>query len=491
MGVSFPYGVASGDPGLDGIVLQTGIAGGSGDVALRWWVGADADAAGSTEAAGPPVAEGHVTAEASADHTARVVVDGLAPGTRYRYGFVAADGTASPVGRFRTLAASPDRVRLGVVACAKHNAGFFNAYGRLAERDDLDLVLHLGDYIYEAANKPPASQTPGADIGRDMDPLEECRRLDQYRTRYRQYRSDPDLRAMHAAHAVVATIDDHELADNAWSGGAQEHDEERDGPWAERVREAMTAWSEWVPSRTDPVSGGPIHRALELGDLARIALCETRRSRTEPGTDRQQLGASQMSWLEAQLAPSGAGAPTPAWSVLAVASPLLPIWTGSLSGRSIEALRKLKMVDAEGTGPATDRWDGFPTERAAVLDLLAAAPGGHLVLNGDVHVALHGELATADGRRAGLECTTPSVSSQNLDDKMGWPRGGSAPHQAALVAEVPGLRWCDLDSHGYLVVDLTRDRAVVEWWGVDAVLERVGTEALLHRVEVRPGDTRP
>ena len=96
--------------------------------------------------------------------------------------------------------------------------GFFNAYARIAERDDLDFLLHLGDYIYEASNTPPKTQNPGADIGRPFEPVDECRTLAGYRTRYAQYRSDPDVQRLHAALPMIATLDDHELADGAWVG---------------------------------------------------------------------------------------------------------------------------------------------------------------------------------------------------------------------------------------------------------------------------------
>ena len=124
------------------------------------------------------------------------------------------------------------------------------------ERTDLDFLLHLGDYIYEASNTPPKSQTPGADIGRPFDPLHECVTLDDYRTRYRQYRRDPDVQRLHAAHPVIATLDDHEFADGAWRDGATEHKPEY-GPWAERRANAFRAREEWLPvRRVDPARPG-------------------------------------------------------------------------------------------------------------------------------------------------------------------------------------------------------------------------------------------
>ena len=169
------------------------------------------------------VASGEATARGARDHTVSVDVAELEPGTAYFYGFET-NGARSPVGRTKTLPGEGiERARFAMCSCAKFNAGFFNAYARIAERDDLDFLLHLGDYIYEASNTPPKTQTPGADIGRPFEPVDECRTLAGYRTRYAQYRSDPDVQRLHAALPMIATLDDHELADGAWSGGADAH----------------------------------------------------------------------------------------------------------------------------------------------------------------------------------------------------------------------------------------------------------------------------
>ena len=168
------------------------------------------------------VAHGTASADAEGDWTVHVDVAGLEPGSMYFYWFGAL-GETSPVGRTRTLPETTDHLRLAMVSCAKYNAGYFNAFARIADRPDLDFLLHLGDYIYEAAQTPPASQTPGADIGRPFEPANECVTLADYRTRYAQYRRDPDVQAVHAVHPMIATLDDHELADGAWREGSIEH----------------------------------------------------------------------------------------------------------------------------------------------------------------------------------------------------------------------------------------------------------------------------
>jgi alkaline phosphatase D len=470
---AFLQGVAAGDPTVEGVVLQTRISGVDGDTSLRWEV--------APIGGGEPVATGEATATAASDHTVNVTVGGLEAGTQYGYRFTSPSG-ATAEGKFRTLPADPSHLRFAVVCCAKYNSGFFNVYGRVADRDDLDFVFHAGDYIYEASQTPPASQTPGADIGRPMDPVEECKTLDQYRTRYRQYRSDPDLMALHAAHALYNTIDDHELADNAWSGGSQEHQPDRDGPWEERKHRALQAWHEWVPSRVDPNAGDPIWRSIDLGSLARLVIFETRTTRSGPGDDRTQLGAEQEAWFVSEAGRE----PAPEWLLVGMASSPARFWQEDLSELSTQAMRKLKLVEPDGSGHAVDRWDGFESERDRILDVLARTETGRLVVSGDVHVAIDQELRTDDGRFAGVSATSASCTSPNMDDKMGWELGGSNTRgfEEAIIADLPEIRWIDIDYHGYLIVDLEVDGATVQWWGVDDVLARNPGERLMHKIHV-------
>src|SRR5829696_5983618 len=208
MSHAFAHGVASGDPTADAVVIWTRIRAAVSAVDVSWTVA-------STPTFEHVVASGCTVAAAADDWTVHVDVGSLEPATTYFYRFDAA-GQRSPCGRTRTLGADGiDHVRFAFVSCAKFNAGYFNAYRCLADRDDIDFVLHLGDYICEAADSPPVGQTPGADIGRPFEPDHECRTLADYRQRYSQYRRDADLQALHAAHPMIATLDDHELADGA------------------------------------------------------------------------------------------------------------------------------------------------------------------------------------------------------------------------------------------------------------------------------------
>jgi alkaline phosphatase D len=482
----FRHGVASGDPDADRVVIWTRVSGHPEPVPVRWWL---------RDEAGEPVADGQALAGLDRDHTISVDVTGLEPGRSYRYGFEAL-GEASPVGRTRTLPATgTDRIRIAQVSCAKFNAGYFNAYARLAERTDIDLVLHLGDYIYEASNTPPASQTPGADIGRPFDPLHECRTLADYRRRYAQYRLDPDAQAVHAAHPFVATLDDHELADGAWRDGATEHRPDRDGPWATRRAAAFQAREEWLPTRRpDPADPERVYRAIHLGALADLFLLDTRSRRDEPvpapdmyRVDRSALGAEQRAWLFRGLSSSAAP-----WRIIGNPSVMARTWNDDLPERVRRALMKVKLIDADLHGPDWDQWDGFPIERMALLaHLRDERIQDVIVLSGDVHVAMANVLRdddTTDGVPVAVEFVNTSITSQNLDDKMGWaPLTESLPLAEAFLAGMDHIRWVDFDSHGYTLLTVTPERISAEWWAVDGILERATGERVVAEWSVDRG----
>ena len=486
----FRHGIASGDPAQDRVVIWTRVShAGAAAVPVRWWL---EDAEDPSRRGG----EGTVEATGERDWTVSIDVDGLQPGRRYRYGFEAL-GEATIVGRTRTL--PPDdveHIRLGQVSCAKFNAGFFNAFARLAERDDLDAIVHLGDYIYEASNTPPASQTPGADIGRPFDPLHECKTLDDYRRRYAQYRSDPDIQAVHAAHPFIPTLDDHEFADGAWRDGAQEHDEVRDGPWSRRKADAFRVRSEWLPIRPpDPADPSRVFRTVHFGRLADLFLIDTRTRRDEPipppemsRPDRTALGPEQKAWLFDELDRSSA-----TWRIVGNPSVLARTWNDALPEPVKAALVKVKLIDSDGTGPDYDQWDGYPAERDEVLrHIRDSGPRNVVLLSGDVHVGMAIELAPegADDPVA-VEFVNTSLTSQNLDDKMGWaPLTESVPLAEAYVAGMPHLHWVDFDNHGFNVVDVTADRIAVEWHAVDGVLARTTGERIAATWSVRRGEPR-
>jgi alkaline phosphatase D len=486
----FRHGVASGDPTDRRVVIWTRLSGAEGDapVPVQWRL-AEADD-------GRPAGHGQTLARVEADWTVSVDVGGLRPDTRYTYEFEV-DGERSPTGRTRTLPdGDPASIRFAQASCAKYNAGHFNAYGRLAERDDIAFVLHLGDWIYEASQTPPASQTPSKDIGRPFDPLHECRTLEDYRTRYAQYRLDPDVRAVAAAHPFIGTVDDHEFADGAWRDGATEHREDRDGPWSVRRAAAFQAREEWLPiRRPDPGNPERVYRGVRLGSLAEIFLLDTRTMRDEPvpppalsRQGRTNLGPDQKAWLLSSLGASDAH-----WRLLGNPSVMARTWNDALPEHVRKALVKVKLIDSDATGPDWDQWDGYPQERREIVRFIGELETPNVVvLSGDVHVGFAAELAEdPDMPPVAAEFVNTSLTSQNLDDKMGWGmRADSVAIEQAILDGMPYVHYLDLDSHGYGLVDLDRDRLRFEWWTTGLGPDD-RDQVLAHAMLVRRGETRP
>ena len=404
----FRHGIGSGDPLTDRVVIWTRVTTDEPSVDVQWTMARDASLT-------DVVASGTAQAAAEQDHTVSVDVTGLEPGTYYHYAFETR-GERTRTGRTKTLPTDTDHLRFAMVSCAKHNAGFFNVYARIADRDDLDFMLHLGDYIYEASNTPPASQTPGADIGRDFDPLHECKTLADYRTRYAQYHLDPDLQRLHEIHPFIATVDDHEFADGAWRGGSTEHFEDRDGPWSQRFADAWRAKWEWVPARKpDPDDPSRVFRSVRIGDLAELFLTDVRSRRDEPvpapamdEPGRSMYGTEQREWLFDVLQRSAVP-----WKLIANPSVMTRTWAPEHTDEALVGMLKLKLIDGDGTGPDWDQWDGYPHEKKALLKHVRDNVSGNtVVLSGDIHVSIVSELRLMgiDGEETVCPSSSPAAS---------------------------------------------------------------------------------
>lgn len=230
------------------------------------------------------VRSGAAVTSAASDYTVKVDADGLEAGRAYHFRFEAAGGSMA-AGRTKTLpAADAPEARLAVVSCSNFPAGYFNVYRAIADRDDLDAVLHLGDYIYEYGPGGYATQF-GATVGRVPEPPKEIVTLEDYRIRYAQYRGDPDLQAAHGAHPFITIWDDHESANDSWVNGAENHDPNTEGAWEARRAAAIQAYFEWMPIRERGAAGDPLtlNRTFEFGRAASLIMLETRlTARTEP-----------------------------------------------------------------------------------------------------------------------------------------------------------------------------------------------------------------
>ncbi|WP_221796838.1 alkaline phosphatase D family protein [Oceanobacter mangrovi] len=266
----FGHGVASGDPLADAVIIWTRVtpyedAEDDAEAEVDYVVATD-------EALTSVVASGTVTTTADADYTVKVDVTGLSANTTYYYQFSAADGETSTLGTTKTLPeGSVDSVKLAVCSCSNFPAGLFNVYAEIAN-SEADAVVHLGDYIYEyGSNEYP---TEDAD-GRQPEPAAELLTLDQYRHRYAQYHTDTNLQAAHAAKPFICVWDDHELANDTYIDGAENHDEATEGSFAERRAAAIQAYHEWLPIRSGSDTT-KIYRAFDFGDLVRLHMLDTR-----------------------------------------------------------------------------------------------------------------------------------------------------------------------------------------------------------------------
>ncbi len=490
----FRHAVASGDPLTDRVVIWTrATTEGNEPVELTWTMARDP---GLRDV----VAAGNAAAEPDADFTVNVDVSGLEPDTHYWYTFDHGEGDRSPVGRTRTLPAAADHLRFAMVSCAKFNAGFFNGYARIADREDLQFLLHLGDYIYEASQNPPASQTKSKDIGRPFEPLNECVTLEDYRTRYAQYRRDPDVQRMHLTHPIIGTVDDHEFADGAWRDGSTEHRADRDGPWEVRKASAFRARWEWLPYRKpDPADPSRVWKSVDVGEFAEVFMIDTRSMRDDPeragamaDPAHSQLGPEQGPWLLHGLRESNAH-----WRLLGNGSCMTHLWTDRLPAIAEPGILGLKLTNPEFTGPDPDQWDGYPLERDKILQWLQDdGQGNAVVLSGDVHIGLASELfrdpfLDDPGDPVAVEIVTTSLTSQNVDDKKGWPPDTeSIPMEEAFVAALPHVKYTDFDGHGYVLIDMDRERVRAEWWYVDEVIAPSDGEHLDAAFEVRHGTPR-
>ncbi|MGA9582663.1 MAG: alkaline phosphatase D family protein [Allosphingosinicella sp.] len=505
----FTHGVASGEPRQNSVMLWTRHVPIRGDSSRLGWEVYEMDGPGRT------IAEGEVEATPDSDFCVKVIARGLRPGRSYRYRFHNHDGAAAVAGRTRTLPEGrTPRFTLGVFSCANLAFGHFNAYAHAAARRDLDLLVHLGDYFYEyQSGKYPS---PGEALpGRRLDPAGETVALADYRLRHAAYRADPDLQRLHASAPMVMMWDDHESANDAWSGGAENHDPATEGSWVARKYAALRAYREWLPVSDD------VWESYEIGDLATLFRPETRlTARSRPlefaealrrGEDlkaslmrfrdglwrdpkRTMMGFGQEALLAAGLERSARQGTR--WQLLAqqtvMGSFALPLeargWLRSDAPEEVKRVTAIGAAASEVGLPLNlDSWDGYPAARERLLRSALDSDSNLVVLSGDSHNGWAFDLDLAD-TPAGAEFAVHSVTSPGLEAYT----PGIAPAEVAraLRARNPALKWADVRSRGYLTLTLTRERAVGEWLSLDTVRSRSTRLATRHAMSVARGANR-
>ncbi|MEV5973523.1 alkaline phosphatase D family protein [Streptomyces sp. NPDC051921] len=479
---AFLHGVASGDPLPDGVLLWTRVTPtsdatpGSGrgpDASVGWELAEDRSFART-------VASGTAVASAATDHTVKVDVRGLRPATSYWFRFTSG-GTVSPTGRTRTAPAvdsAAPGIRFGVVSCANWEAGYFSAYRHLAARTDLDAILHLGDYIYEYAtgSYPEAKFTV-----RQHQPAHEIVALADYRLRHATYKTDADLQALHATHPIVAIWDDHEFANDAWSGGAENHTPGAEGVWAERVAAAKQAYFEWMPVRTS--TEGTVYRRLRFGRLADLHLLDLRSFRSQQAgvgsgkvddPERTVTGRAQLDWLKSGLAASDA-----TWQLVGTSVMISPVAFGALPADLLGPLAELLGLPEGGLAVNVDQWDGYTDDRKELLKHLTDRGIRNTVfLTGDIHMAWANDVPVKAATyplsaSAATEFVVTSVTSDNLDDLLHVAPGTlSVVAAGAIKAANRHVKWVDMDHHGYGVLDVTAERSQMDYYTVSDRTDR-------------------
>jgi alkaline phosphatase D len=461
----FSHSVASGDPLADAVILWTRVTPASTGAPVRVWWEIARDVAFEER-----VAAAEVTTDASRDFTVKVDAKGLRAGRTYYYRFFA-EGRQSPVGRTKTAPVGEvKQVRMGVASCSNYASGYFLAYRELAAAD-LDVVLHLGDYIYEYGG---GGFGDDEGVMRAHEPNTEILSLSDYRTRYAQYRRDPDLKEVHRQHPFIIVWDDHESANDAWNGGAQNHDPALEGMWAMRRANAEQAWREWQPVREQ--ADGRIWRSFAFGDLIDLVMLDTRlwgREEQVNGTTAQRaaertlLGQDQEQWLYDNVTKSEAR-----WFVVGQ-----QVMMGQLkpAGRPNSA--------GGGTILNGDQWDGYWAGRDRFFATVRAAQekrdrSNLVVLTGDIHTSWAIDL-TEDpnnsmfydkdtGKGAvGVEFVTPGVTSPGLPFL-------TASITATIYRQNPHIRWFDVVKRGYMVLDITPERVQNAWHHFDDIRDPQG-----------------
>ena len=513
--VNFDHGVASGDPLQDRVILWTRLT--PSDLSARlqvtWQIALDSQFK-------QIIKTDKVTTSASQDFTVKVDATGLTANQSYFYRFVFGD-KISPVGQTKTLPTSTSKVSFAVCSCSNYPAGYFYVYREMAKQN-VDVVIHLGDYIYEYGADGYATED-AAKLGRTLpaDNNKEIIKLDDYRKRYALYRKDKDLQALHHRHPFIVIWDDHELANDTWREGADNH-QANEGSFLDRKLAALQAYFEWMPIRPIDDQHVKIYRQFDFGNLVQLTMLDTRIIARDKQLDyadymtanglnaakfqadltnpaRTLMGYTQRDWLLGKLQQSNA-----TWNVLGqqilMAKMLIPtelllslaaIVSGNPSAEALSQMNaqitelvKLKIRLQQGDPTLTpqekarvqtvapynlDAWDGYFVEREILYGTLAQLNKKVVVLAGDTHNAWSSNLYSKDGAFVGVELATSSISSPGLEKYLSIPLAQLQQFEFAFTTLIDELNYCNLNQRGYLIVQFDETQVQSQWIYVDSI----------------------
>jgi alkaline phosphatase D len=500
--LSFMHGVASGDPLADRVILWTRVSGAEGKaLKVRWQVASDPEMTSV-------IRRGVARTSSERDHTVKIDAGSLPADSTLYYRFEAG-GVRSTIGRTRTLpSGGVEQARLAVVSCAAYTAGYFHVYREIAQRDDIDVVIHLGDYIYEYGHGEYATEH-AEELGRIPEPRGEIVTLDDYRKRHAQYKRDRDAQAMHQAHAMIAIWDDHEIVNDAWKNGAENHQDD-EGKWSRRRDAAMRAYFEWMPIRDVAKRGRTrIFRSFRFGDLMTLIMLDTRSYGRDLQPDagenveaadiqaamqdpkRRMLGRRQERWLRRTLKQAAGST----WQLIGQQVMVVPVKSPDLEplidldGPSLlsrEFLERMIAVSKDNPPVLLDTWDGYPAARQDFLMDLDRYAENPVVLSGDLHTSIAGDLIPADKEHpVAVEFMPSSVTSPVFAELL--PERYPGAVRDATLQVNPALKYMETDRRGWLCLTVTKSECRGEWHLLDGVRDRTYTSTVDCCLAVRAG----
>uniref|UniRef100_UPI0004720F5F alkaline phosphatase D family protein n=1 Tax=Vibrio parahaemolyticus TaxID=670 RepID=UPI0004720F5F len=504
--VSFEHGIASGDPTQTQVIIWTRVTTAASYVDVSWQVASDIEFLNVVQS-------GVFTTDTGRDFTVKVDVQNLNANSQYYYRFMVGE-MMSEVGQTQTLPEDGvEKASMAVVSCANYPAGYFHVYREILnqhEQSPFDVVLHLGDYIYEYGAGGYASEDAAA-LGREPSKGTECITLDDYRKRYAQYRQDADLQALHAKLPMIAVWDDHELANDTWKNGAENHQDD-EGSFIDRRAAAAAAWTEWLPVRENTFSNMLIYRQFSFGNLVNLMMLDTRLvGRDKPldyfslsaptmkaigglvaqsrSADRELLGTEQLAWLMKEFNTHDAK-----WNVLgqqvlmsrmelpsSVMTAMFQLFTSTEEKKTEALLAVNTAITGYLADPSADpislpynldAWDGYYVEREKVYQLAKASSGNFVCLAGDTHNAWASELKDVSNNPIGVEFATSSVSSPGLEEYLALDPVAIAQMEYTLPHLVSELQWADIKQRGFMRVTFTADAAQSTWYLVSTIKDK-------------------
>ena len=522
---NFDLGVASFDPTQNSVIIWTRYSTSRPSVLLQWQISRDKDFTTILE-------RGDVVASESNDHTAATRVTRLAENTKYYYRFIEFfSHDVSITGETQTFSQSNiTQLKLGMASCSNYELGYFNVYKEMAE-SDIDLVIHLGDYIYENGASNNSIVT-----GREHLPNNELITIQNYRERYRQYRNDKDLQLLHQKKPFICVWDDHEISNDAYKDGAEGHQSD-EGSYDLRKQAAQKAYREYLPSLSN---GNKIYRSFKFGSLAQLTLLDTRHYGRDKQLDyanyydaennfdttnfqldinnenRSILGLEQQTWLLEQIEGSNAE-----WFLLGQQVLMGKMYfpaelvqqlnilatersnTGEISSESLFDLQSKLMelvliknrINANDTTLTLeeklrintvlpynlDAWDGYPAEREIILNALESKKT--IVLTGDSHNAWHNKIQSATGQGIVNEIATASVTSVGFEGLV-ENESQLSSFESASMTLVDGLEYFDASKKGFVKLTLETGSAISEWISVDSIIEPETSSSISHSASI-------